>query len=458
MNKEYVKALRGLMIFAACLVLAVIHVDKIILVIGLILNICRPFLIGAAVAFVLNIPMKAIENKLFSGKGRMTKWKRPLSFLLALLAVAAVLGIVFRLVVPQLGVTISELAVKIPQFLAESVRMLQEVFDNNPQLQEYIAQLDFTSFDWNSILSKAANTLGSGLGSVLVSTFSVAGSIFSVVFDVVIAFVFAIYLLVQKDTLANQGDRVMHAYLSEKLCSRIEHILSLLYKNFSNFISSQCLEALILGAMFVVVMTVLGLPYAVLIGSLIAVTALVPIVGAFIGCGVGAFLILVEDPLLAVGFVVLFLLLQQIEGNLIYPRVVGSSVGLPAIWVLVAVSVGGSLFGVIGMLVFIPITSTLYTLLREDVNERNRKKSRRKAGAENSKFEADKSAGCKADGEEAESAGCKADGEKGKSASCKAGGEEAESAGCKSNRAKKTGSDKGSSAGKGRRKPGKAKK
>ena len=185
----------------------------------------------------------------------------------------------------------------------------------------------------------------------------------------------------QKETLANQGERLMHAYLPEKFYQQTRKVLKLLYKNFSSFISSQCLEAVILGSLFVIVMSIFGFPYAVLIGTLIAVTALVPIVGAFIGCAVGAFLILVEDPLLAVGFVVLFLVLQQLEGNLIYPRVVGNSVGLPAIWVLVAVSVGGSLFGVVGMLIFIPITSTVYTLLREDVNERNAKKTRLAAKA-----------------------------------------------------------------------------
>ena len=201
-------------------------------------------------------------------------------------------------------------------------------------------------------------------------------------FDTVIALVFAVYLLIQKDKLADHGERVMRAYLPKKIYGRTLYILKLLHKNFSNFISSQCLEAIILGTLFIIAMTIFGFPYAVLIGTLIAVTALVPIIGAFVGCAVGAFLILVENPLLAIWFVVMFLIIQQLEGNLIYPRVVGSSVGLPAIWVLVAVSVGGSLFGVVGMLIFIPIASTFYTLLREDVNERNAKKARSAAKAD----------------------------------------------------------------------------
>ncbi|MBR3761508.1 MAG: AI-2E family transporter [Lachnospiraceae bacterium] len=385
MSKETIKALRGLMIFAAVLVLAVLHLDKVIMFIGLVIGILRPFLIGAAVAFIINIPMKAIEGRLFARKNRLSRWKRPLSFLLSILAVVVVFWAVWMLIIPQLGDTVSELAIKIPAFFRETLKILQEVFDNNAGIQEYIAELNIANWDWNGIIAKIADALGSGIGNVLVSTVSVAGSIFGVVFDGVIAFVFAIYVLMQKETLSGQFERLMQAYLPEKLCLRIRKVLRLLNKNFNSFFSSQCLEAVILGALFVVAMSIFGFPYAVLIGTLIAVTALVPIVGAFIGCAVGAFLILVEDPLLAVGFVIMFLILQQLEGNLIYPRVVGSSVGLPAIWVLVAVSVGGSLFGVVGMLIFIPITSTLYTLLREDVNERNAKKARltAKAKAEN---------------------------------------------------------------------------
>lgn len=381
MSKETIKALRGLMIFAALLVLAVLHLDKVFLAIGLMLSILQPFIIGAVVAFVINIPMRAIETKLFVKKHKLSKWKRPLSFLLSILAVVLVLWTVYMLIIPQLGETVSELAVKIPAFLKEAVKVLQEVSDNNPQIQEYISGLDVSTWDWNSILSKVANTLGNGIGNVLISTVSVAGSIFGVVFDAVVAFVFAVYLLMQKEALASQGERVLRAYLPEKIYIRTQHILKILHKNFSNFISSQCLEAVILGTLFVIAMTIFSFPYAVLIGTLIAVTALVPIVGAFIGCAVGAFLILVEDPILAIGFVIMFLVIQQLEGNLIYPKVVGNSVGLPAIWVLVAVSVGGSLFGVVGMLIFIPITSTLYTLLREDVNERNAKKARLAAKA-----------------------------------------------------------------------------
>ena len=166
---------------------------------------------------------------------------------------------------------------------------------------------------------------------------------------------------------------MLSAYLKESVYLNVKKVAGMLYKNFSSFISGQCLEAVILGCMFIVVMPVCGLPYAVLIGVLVAFTALIPIVGAFIGCAVGVFLILIEDPVKAFWFLILFLVIQQIEGNLIYPHVVGNSVGLPSIWVLVAVSVGGSMMGILGMLLFIPLAATIYALVREDVNRRNGK-------------------------------------------------------------------------------------
>lgn len=374
MNKETIKALRGLLIFATLLILGVMHLDKVLEAVFFLLSILKPFIIGGGIAFVMNLPMKFYEERLFSRPGRLSKWKRPICFIMAILSFVLVVWAVCMIIIPQLAETIGVLAVKIPLFLKEMGVLLQKTFDDNPEILEYISKFDTKTWDWNSILTKATAVLSTGLGSMLTSTFNVATGIFGMVFDLVVAIVFAIYLVMQKEVLEGQCRRLMRAYLPAKIHSQTEKVLGLLYKNFANFLSSQCVEAVILGTLFVVAMTLFGFPYAVLIGTLIAVTALVPIVGAFVGCVVGAFLILVDSPIMAVSFVVMFLVIQQLEGNLIYPRVVGSSVGLPAIWVLVAVSVGGSLFGIIGMLVFIPIVSTVYTLLREDVNERNTKK------------------------------------------------------------------------------------
>lgn len=225
-------------------------------------------------------------------------------------------------------------------------------------------------------LNDAVRFLQNGVGSMVISTVSVAGTIIGGIVNGAVALIFSLYVLSQKEKLGGQGKRILAAYLPEKRNEQALRVLGILSGNFSSFISGQCLEAVILGAMFVVVLTVCRIPYALLIGVLIAFTALIPIVGAFIGCGVGAFLILVDDPVKAAVFVIIFLVLQQIEGNLIYPHVVGNSVGLPSIWVLMAVTLGGSLMGVTGMLVFIPLFSTAYMLLRDDVNARNSAKTK----------------------------------------------------------------------------------
>ena len=213
-----------------------------------------------------------------------------------------------------------------------------------------------------------------GLGSVVTSTVIVASTIIGGVVNLFVSLIFAFYVLAQKERLGNQAKRIIRAYFSSRVYERTLEIVSIADKNFTNFITGQCMEAVILGSMFVVAMAVFRFPYALLVGVLIAFTALIPIVGAFIGCFVGTFLIMVDDPVKALWFLLLFIVLQQIEGNLIYPHVVGNSVGLPSIWVLAAVTVGGSLMGVSGMLIFIPIVSTIYSLLREDVNMKNSRK------------------------------------------------------------------------------------
>ena len=219
-------------------------------------------------------------------------------------------------------------------------------------------------------MDSVVNFLKNGMGNMLSSTFTVASGIVSGTVNGFIALVFSVYILAQKEKLGEQFKRVLRAYTSQRINDGVLHVCTLLYRNFSNFIIGQCTEAVILGLMFIVSMTIFRFDYAVMIGVLIAFTALIPIVGAFLGCFVGAFVMLVDDPVKAIWFVVLFIVLQQIEGNLIYPHVVGNSVGLPSIWVLAAVTIGGSLMGIFGMLVFIPLLSTVYMLLRENVNRR----------------------------------------------------------------------------------------
>ncbi len=372
-GKEKIRQIMHLMLLGALLVLALIYSEEVFHGIMFLFSILSPFVVGGVIAFVLNIPMRAIEEKFLARwRGRSAcKLKRPVSMVLALVAVALVITVVIGTVVPQVAATTAEVGRKIPGFLDRVIKELDSLTRKYPELAKQVKNLEQLEMNWEAILNSIFDFMKNGAGDVLNSTFTVASGIISGVVNAVISFIFALYILSQKEKLGEQGCRILSAYLPEAAGRRILEICSLLYRNFSSFITGQCLEAVILGTMFVVTMSLCGMPYALMVGVLIAFTALIPIVGAFIGCVVGAFLILIDNPVMALWFVVLFLVLQQLEGNLIYPRVVGNSVGLPAIWVLMAVSLGGSLFGVAGMLFFIPLMSSCYTLLKESVNKRN---------------------------------------------------------------------------------------
>lgn len=376
-SKEKIKQICLLMLLATGLILAVIYSDTIFKGIGVAFGIAAPFIVGGVIAFVLNIPMKSIEEKILGKwKGKVANsLKRPISMLLAIIFVVLIIGLVIVTVVPQIKSAANVLGQKIPAFINNVLIELEKLSKQYPQLEEQVAALEEIEVNWQSIGNTVIGFLKNGVGSMLTSTFSVASGIIGGVVNTVISFIFALYILSQKEKLADQGRRILSAYLPEKANTYALKVFSLAYKNFSKFITGQCLEAVILGVMFIVAMSLFRMPYAFMVGVLIAFTALIPVVGAFIGCAVGAFLILIENPIMALWFVVLFLVLQQLEGNLIYPKVVGNSVGLPSIWVLMAVSLGGSLFGVAGMLFFIPLLSTLYALFRESVNDRNRRKA-----------------------------------------------------------------------------------
>ena len=375
-DKKLFRMICKLILFTGAIILGVMYSKEILAVAKLFVGMLAPFLVGAAMAFVLNLPMSFIERKFFAkwNEPKTAGLKRGLSIVLALLFVVALFVFAVLMVVPQLTRTLMELGNVIPAFFKDLIADLEILALQYPEWKNAFAALEELSIDWNAVISYVTAFLKEGLGNVLSSTVGFAGSIAGMIFDSVIAFVFSIYILSGKEKLGKQMKKLLHAYLPEKGYQKTLKVVALCNHNFARFISGQCLEAVILGTMFVICMTIFGMPYAVLVGVLIAFTALIPIVGAFIGCAVGAFLILMVSPVKALIFVIMFLVLQQVEGNLIYPRVVGNSVGLPAIWVLVAVSVGGSMFGIVGMLVFIPLMSTLYALLRENVNNRNQKK------------------------------------------------------------------------------------
>ena len=326
-----------------------------------------PFVLGAALAFILNVPMRAIE-KLLGGVSKPGV-RRALALLLTFVAIILVLALVVILLIPQIDATAKTFIAELPGFFRRVEVVISEFLAENPQILQWLTEnTNFENFDWATIVQKAVEIAGNSVSSIVNGAFSAVGSVFSVALNAVIGLVFALYCLGRKEILARQGRRLIYSLLPEKACDEIVRILRMTNSAFSNFISGQCLEALILGCMFAVTMAIFNMPYIPLVSVLIAVTALVPIVGAFVGCIVGALFILVDSPMLAVWFVVMFLVLQQIEGNLIYPKVVGTSIGLPGMWVLVAVTVGGDTMGITGMLVMIPLAAVVYSLMREFTN------------------------------------------------------------------------------------------
>ena len=369
LSRETVSKIRGLIVFTALTTACLWKYDVVVGALGFVFHIIFPFILGGAIAFVLNVPMNFIERHLFSesrvkGRSYMRKMARPVSMLLVIFGVIGVVGIVMFVLIPQLGTTFANLGSSIQEFIPKVQGWAEEMFHNNRKVMEWVDNLEF---DWNKIMETGINFFRNGAGSVLDSTITAAKSIVSGITTFFIAFVFAIYILLQKEKLSLQAKKVLFAFTRKGRAEAALEVLSLTYNTFSSFLTGQCVEAVILGSMFVVAMAMFQLPYALLVGIVIAFTALIPIFGAFVGCAVGVFMIFIEDPFKALVFVVLFLVLQQIEGNLIYPHVVGNSVGLPSIWVLAAVSVGGSLMGVVGMLIFIPVVSVIYALFREVV-------------------------------------------------------------------------------------------
>ena len=368
-SDEAVKKIRGLIIFAAIIIACFWKYDVVISVLAFIFHVIFPFVLGGAIAFVLNVPMNFIQRHLFpedkiEKRKVIKKLARPLSMLIVLFCVIGIIVLVMFVLIPQLGNTFANLGNSIQEFIPKIQKWAETLFHDNKEIMNWVNHLEF---DWNKIMNAGINFLKNGAGSVLDSTIMAAKSIVSGIATFFIAFVFAIYILLQKEKLSIQAKKVLFAFVRKGRAEATLEVLSLTYNTFSSFLTGQCVEAIILGCMFVITMSILRLPYALLVGIVIAFTALIPIFGAFIGCVVGAFLIFMVDPIKALIFIVLFLILQQIEGNLIYPHVVGSSVGLPSIWVLAAVSIGGSLMGVVGMLIFIPIVSVVYALFREVV-------------------------------------------------------------------------------------------
>lgn len=331
-----------------------------------ILGAALPLIIGSVVAYLVNILMAAYEKWYFphTKSNTVTASRRPVCMVLAFLTLIAIVVLIFALILPQLSDCVGVIVAELPGFM-ENVIDLAEALDLFSA--ETLSSLE--AIDWQDQIGKLVQFVTSGLGDVVSVVVSVVSSLFSWVVTGLLSLIFAIYLLSGKEQLADQGNRLMKRYLSETLFGRIRYFLEILNDCFHRYIVGQCTEAVILGILCAVGMVFLGLPYAAMIGALVAFTALIPVAGAYIGAGVGAFMILTVDPFKAVIFLIFIVVLQQLEGNLIYPRVVGSSMGLPGIWVLAAVTVGGGIAGVVGMLLGVPLAATVYRIVRNDIHK-----------------------------------------------------------------------------------------
>lgn len=366
------KNLLGVIAFAICLYWGLNHLGLLADALNKCLGISMPFLLGGAIAFVLNVPMKFFEGhlqRLIKGKKLLVRF---LSILLAFAVAFGVIIFVIMTVIPELINTVKALNQGFPEFLNNVDHWVKGLTQTYPEITDFIASIEL---NWSKLSETVLNFLQSSVTNVLSSTWGVASSVIGGLTTTFLGLVFAVYILVQKEKLGLQCKKILWAYLPEKYVRRLLKIGRLTHKTFSGFISGQCTEAVIFGLLCYLGMLLCRFPYAISVSVLIGFTTLIPVLGAFLGTALGAILIMVSDPIQAVWFVVMIIVLQQIDENLIYPRVVGNSVGLPSMWVMVAVTLGGSLMGVLGMLLFVPLASVLYALLRESVYGRLKRRS-----------------------------------------------------------------------------------
>lgn len=375
LNKKNIKRILGLITFTALLCAILLNMKTVMKYMDSAWGMIFPFILGAAIAFILNIPMSFIEKRLFLNRKAqrvfIKKAARPLSLVLAILFVCVVIAIVFAVVLPQLGNTIESVSVAMRAFIPRAENFLIQYFGDNEYILDFINSIEISSAQ---ILNSIKDFAFDGATNILSYTMSATKMVINGIVTFFIAIIFACYILVQKENLGRQFSKVISAVFNQRIVKKTNEVFGLSAETFSRFITGQCLEAIILGTMFFVIMLVFRFPYPLLVGVTMAFTALIPIVGAFAGCFLCAFLILMINPMQALAFIIIFFVLQQIEGNFIYPYVVGNSVGLPAIWVLAAVTIGGKLMGVVGMLIFIPLVSVVYTLFRKWVNKRLKEK------------------------------------------------------------------------------------
>lgn len=371
LDKKTMKNIMKIAAFVVILAFLLNHIGSVFTIAGGILSLLSPLVIGGAVAFVMNVPVSGFEKYCFQ-KVKKESMRRVLSIVCGFLAVLLVIAIVMGLVVPEIARTVQNLVQDFPERLQQMQIWIDDLLKGNADLEAYFAVV------WQDVeiyLLEFINDLDFGSSGRIISTMTgaISGTV-SAVINFFMGLIFSVYILAQKEKLSEQAKRLLAVVLKPICCKNLIGVLRLCNDTFRKFITGQCLEAVILGIIFFICMTIFDMPYALTISVLIMLVSLIPVFGSFIGCIAGAFLIVFVNPIQALFFVIMFLIIQQIEGNLIYPHVVGNSVGLPSIWVFVAVVLGGNLFGIVGMLVFIPLCSVLYTLLKNWVKKKEREK------------------------------------------------------------------------------------
>ena len=354
---------------AAALILIIKYSGSILQAVQLLFSLLTPLLIGCAMAYILNIFVVKIERLPFlrNETSPVYRVRRGISIISTLVIIAAILILLIKIIIPQLAEALGVVLSGIPPLLTQLADWIAARDLQLPQLETWLHSLNI---NWPQLVQKAVTYITSGVGNVFASALSALSTLGGIVVQLVISFIFALYLLVGKERLGRQFQSLTEVYLKEHTRNRLMYVLSTAHDTFTKFFVGQFTEAIIIGVLCTVGMWILRFPYATMIGVLIGATALLPVVGAYLGAFIGAFMILTVNPVQAIGFLVFIVVLQQLEGNLIYPRVVGSSVGLPGIWVLAAVTVGGGFGGVAGMLLAVPATATIYRLLQADVRRK----------------------------------------------------------------------------------------
>ena len=377
LNSKNIKKLLLIITFTVLLYLGLTNFSKVANIVKSAIGIVSPFILGLCIAFIVGMLLNFLEDKwdrvFKKNKSKILyKLKRPICICISFAIIIGAIFILIFMIVPEVGRTVTEVSKNIPNYIERLEHWWNQM---SKELENIYVTLPEIDIDWKQVGATIADFLTRGSKSIFSTTVGITTSIFGGIFSFIVGFIFSIYILFQKENLSRQIKKILYAYLKEDTVKSILSIAKMAGVTFSKFVTGQLTEAIIIGLLCFIGMKIFSIPYATMISTLIGFTALIPLVGAFIGTAFGAVMILMVDPVKALWFIVFIIILQQLEGNIIYPRIVGKSVGLPGLWVLVAITVGGSLLGIFGMLLSVPICSVLYALLRQSVNNRLSKKS-----------------------------------------------------------------------------------